>query len=150
HCALRESLQGYRDVLGEESISVAGEAPDWQRGCRLAIIPGIGAMDERIRAARLDLLAPGATVLLESGAGFLDPAEFEAHQKVLQRLFDVRSAKPVDVWTESVTIPYVQYEWPCEAMVRDFSRVIPLTAKDAEVIGRIGELPVALKRRVGN
>src|SRR5262249_6740824 len=41
---------------------------------------------------------------------------------------------------------YVDSVWPRETTVRDFSRVIPASSREADVIGRVRALPVALKK----
>ena len=109
--------------------------------------------------------------MLESGAGFLSPAETAAHRRMLLRYFELEVEPPVDLWSAKPaedglfasrtsphrkktidgrqSIPYVRYVWPCEIMVRDFTRVIPVSAKGGEVIGWAGSLAVASKRPVG-
>ena len=56
-------------------------------------------MDPAMAETLLGLLEAGTHVLLESGAGFLNPAEFTAHQKMLYRYFDIEVAPPVDLWS---------------------------------------------------
>jgi len=148
-CALQESLQGFASVAGEPSVCVLGEARDWARGCRLAIVPGIGVLDQRTASALVCAARAGAAVLLESGAGFLGRYEFVAHQKMLRRVFDIMIDEPEHVWAKGQAIPYVRYVWPAESMVRDFSRVVPVVAEGREVIGRMRELSVASKKRIG-
>jgi hypothetical protein len=165
HCVLRESLQGYQaalNLLPEATLNS-------QRRYRLAIVPAFGAMESAVAWTLSDLLAAGTHVLLESGAGFLSPAEFTVHQRMLNRHFDIAVCAPVDLWAGKpaddaplrhragrhpgngpdsyASIPYVNYLWPLETKVRDFSRVIPVSASGASVIGKVGALPVALKRR---
>jgi hypothetical protein len=113
-------------------------------------------------------MAAGTHVLLESGAAFLSPAEFTAHQRMLNGYFDIAVGPPVDLWAgkraddapvrhraggypgksldRNVSIPYVNYLWPREIKVRDFSRVIPVSARSEDVIGKVAALPVALKK----
>lgn len=152
HCVLRESLQGYQAAL-----NLCPEATlNSQRRYRLAIVPAFGAMESGIAWALSNLLQSGTHVLLESGAGFLSPAEFTAHQRVLDLYFDLAVRPPVDLWAGKsaddrpdsyASIPYVHYLWPRETNVRDFSRVIPVSARAGDVIGKVGALPVALKRQ---
>jgi hypothetical protein len=174
HCVLRESLQGYQAALtGERNyLPYLPEASlDSPGRCRIAIVPGIGAMDPAIAWTLSDLLEAGTHVLLESGAGFLNPAEFTVHQRMLHRYFDIAVGSPVDLWGGKfadgallthragrrsskkldghASIPYVNYLWPRETKVRDFSRAIPVSASLGEVIGNVGALPIALKRRTG-
>jgi hypothetical protein len=136
----------------------------------MAIVPGLGSMDPAVGETLLGLLEAGTDVLLESGAGFLSPAEFTAHQKMLYRYFNIEVATPVDLWSgksadqallsrrsgprprtkqlDSLeSLPYIGYSWPRETQVRDFSRAIPVSVGEGEVSGKAGALPVALKRR---
>ena len=170
HCVLRESLQGYQAALIGEHNLLPEASLNSPRRCRIAIVPGLGPLDPAIASTLSDLLEAGTHVLLESGAGFLAPAEFAAHQRMLHRYFDIVVDPPVDLWSGNSTddallthragqdpskkldrhasIPYVTYLWPAETKVRDFSRVIPVSASVGDVIGKIGALPVALKRRM--
>ncbi len=170
HCVLRESLQGYQAALAGEHNYLPDAISDSRCRCGIVIVPGLGPMDPTIAETLLELLKAGTHLLLESGAGFLSPAEFAAHQRALHRYFDLTVEPPVDLWSGNSTddfpfghrpgrhprkepgshesISYVNYVWPCETKVRDFSRVIPVSAKVGDIIGKVGALPVALKRRM--
>ena len=148
-CALHESQEGYVAALGGRNMCPLNEARWWRRACRVAIVPGVGALDERTGEVLAELLETGTAVLLESAGGFCNHTEFIAHRRILSRFFDVHVDAPVDVWSEGVTVRYVHYDWPIQATVRDFSRVAPVIDSDAEVIGQIGELRIATKKRVG-
>lgn len=170
HCALRESLQGYQAALaGEHNLLLEANFNSRSR-FRIAIVPGLGTMDAAVVCTLAGLLKAGTNLLLESGAGFLSPSHFASHQNMLNRYFDVAIDPPVDLWSaESAanascthragrlpktnrdsceSVPYVNYLWPRETMVRDFSRVIPVSAREGDVIGKVGGLPVALKKHV--
>ena len=174
-CVLRESLQGYRAALADKHASWPEASADLRwRPSRMMIVPAAALLDAAVPQALGDLLQAGTQVLLESGGAFLSAAEFAAHQKVLQRYFDVSVERPIDLWTRTWAeqsfsangasgtalrrrrendhkpIPYIAYTWPFETSVRDFSRAIPVSAKREEVIARVGTLPVALKKRVAN
>ena len=171
HCALRESLQGYQAALGEEYKlveTVSGSTCHF----RIVIVPGLGLMDPALAQTLSDLLKSGTHLLLESGAGFFNPAEFSAHQKMLRHYFDLEVLSPVALWSEKSVddsfctarrglspgdelngrefIPYINYVWPKETKVRDFSRVIPVSGRAGDVIGKVGALPVAIKKRTAN
>lgn len=168
-CALRESLQGYRAALAG-AHTYTTELSSIRERCRLAIVPGVGAMDSTVAYRLFDLLESGTCVLLESGAGFWTASQFAVQQEMLHRCFGIEVGPPVDLWpgnsqelssqysghdrkraTERPkSIPYVEYVWPRKAAVRDFSRVIPVLANKAEVIGRVGPLPVAVRKQVEN
>jgi hypothetical protein len=169
HCVLRESLQGYQAALGDQYNHFLEAGLDSKRPCRMAIVPGLGLIDPAMAEALSSLLEVGTHVLLESGAAFLSPSEFTAHQKILYRYFDIEVGAPVDLWSRKSgddglrghrpqrlphkklngpeSIPYVNYSWPRPTSVRDFSRVLPVSAKAGDVIGTVGALPTALKRR---
>src|ERR1700730_3964923 len=169
HCILRESLQGYQAALGDKYNHFPEAGLNSKRPCRIAIVPGLGPIDPAMAETLSSLLDAGTHVLLESGAGFLDPADFTAHRKILYRYFDIEVGAPVDLWSKKSaddallrhrsqrqprkklnspeSIPYVNYSWPGQTTVRGFSRVIPVSAKAGDIIGRVGVLPIALKMR---
>jgi hypothetical protein len=169
NCVLRESLQGYQVALMGQHSLLPETGLDLRRRCQIVIVPGLGAIGPTTASTLTDLLEAGTHVLLESGAGFLRPAEFTVHQRMLHRHFGIVVGPPVDLWagdfadeafracrpgrhssktlSSHVSVPYVNYLWPREIEVRDFSRVIPVSASAGEVIGKVGALPVALRRR---
>jgi hypothetical protein len=167
HCILRESLQGYQAALGDKYNHFPEVGLNSRRPCRIAIVPGLGPIDPAMAETLSSLLDAGTHVLLESGAAFVSPSEFTVHQEMLYRYFDIEVGAPVDLWSRKSDdallrhrpqrqpskklnspepIPYVNYSWPAQTTVRDFSLVIPVSAKAGDVIGRVGALPVALKR----
>jgi hypothetical protein len=166
-CALSESFWGYWKVLGGAKFASTEGIPQSITCYENAIIPGIGRMDAASAEILADYLQAGGAVLLESGGGYLNPNEFRAHQQVLNCHFNVRVDQPVDFWAHSSTrgiqmdipsrrkgpahgpAPYIDYIWPYQTKVRDFSRVVPLAAQGGDVIGFAGKLPVALRKRVG-
>jgi hypothetical protein len=172
NCVLPESLRGYRGALAGEHYCIAEPEFDLRSRCRIAIVPGFGAMRPATLRTLSSLLLAGTNVLLESGAGFLRGSEFTAHQKMLNRYFGITIGSPVDLWSavsadstqvmyrrrpsssakakSREAVPYVNYLWPQETNVRDFSRVTAVLEREKNVIGKVGALPVALKRRVAN
>jgi len=154
-CALQESLLGYEAALGVRAAEV-GEIES-SRDCRLVIVPGVETMDSGVARRLSDLVKAGSALLLETGAGFSSVEEFASHREMLRDRFGIEVAPPVDVRgsSESQTGPtfagYVEYMWPHGMLVRDFSRAVPVVEGRAEeVIGRVGKIPVAAKRRLGN
>jgi hypothetical protein len=170
-CVLRESLRGYQAAFADEHQHLAADRVDSRWQCRTVIVPGLGMMDPAVGRMLLDLVHEGTRLVLESGAGFLSAAETAAHQRMLLRCFELEVAPPVDLWSGELTddgllasrisphrrktidsrqsIPYVRYVWPRETLVRDFTRVIPVSAKRGEVIGWAGSLAVGSKRPTG-
>ena len=145
HCSLRESVRGYESALAGLGTRVTSQ-------CTLLIVPAALDIPPPALGAIVTSLRAGATVLLESGAGFASGREFRAHRAVLRDQLGVHIATPVPLWSRpgSRGIPYVDYRWPSSAQIRDFSRVVPLGREGAgERIAWVDDLPVALKRRSG-
>ena len=109
------------------------------------IIPAANHIGFSTARAMTNCLHRGGTVLIESGAAF---AEFREHHDQLREHFNILLQPPVDLWPAR-GIPYVEFTWPVPVKVRDFSRVIPLAPQRGRVIARVGDVPVALARRVG-
>lgn len=170
NCSLRESLRGYRAALAKKYQQFSPSELNSLSQCRVAIAPGVGMMEAMLSSLLLRLLQSGSTVLLESGAGFLSQYEFASHQKMLRQYFDITIDRPLDLWRrpeydalrkprparlarneshDRQVVPYAHYRWPSEAKVRDFSRVIPVSAPTGNAVGKIGDLPVAWKTRLG-
>jgi hypothetical protein len=168
--ALPESFDGFEKALRQGGINFVKTGPDTVGRFRMVIVPGFGVVDPAVAQALSDVVNGGAYVLLESGAGFLSPSDFFASQDLIHRHFNLALESPVDLWSGRSAdaalvcysgrrsdvkrdshgpIPYVSYVWPHAMIVRDFSRVIPVSAQMQEVIGRVGDLPVGLKKRLG-
>ena len=158
HGGLVESLSGYEAALtaagvrwmraGAQSVS---PSPSSSRRAVL-IVPGALEIPLPAVQAILSSLHAGASVILESGAGFAAGRDFAAHQVVLREQLQLRVEAPVPLWSapaRSRGIPYVDYTWPSPARIRDFSRVVPLGRQAGEIIARVDGLPVALKRQSG-
>jgi hypothetical protein len=142
-CSLPESTLGYRSALAG-----APERPDH---APLLIIPAVLDVPGDIaRLIRLRLTS-GATVIVESGAGFAGQVGYREHHRSLREGLNIDTHAPVDLWAagRSRHAPYVDYSWPEAVRVRDFSRVVPLKGRESEVIARADGLPVALRRAVG-
>jgi hypothetical protein len=131
-CALRESFGGYL----AEVPSSAPRAP-------VLIVPA--ALSIPTRDVEVYLLT-GGTVILESGAAFGDSAAFEAQRQTLGKMFAITIDKPVELWPRRT--PYVHYTWPLPVMVRDFSRILPITAANGEIIATADGLPVAIRQSI--
>ena len=146
-CGLGESVRGYESALAGLGTRVTSR-------CRLLIVPAAVDVPPPAVRAIVSSLRAGATVLLESGAGFVSGRAFRAHRAVLRDQLGVHIATPVSLWSgpRPRGIPYVDYSWPSSAQIRDFSRVVPLRRRSegaGEIIARVDDLPVAFKRRSG-
>jgi len=149
----RESVSGYESALTSAGAQWMRADARWMSPSRCAVLIVSAALEIPPPAIRAitSCLQTGASVIIESGAGFATDREFRAHRVVLRDYLQVHIEEPVDLWPDnsSQRIPYVDYTWPRPAKVRDFSRVVPLGRQAGEVIGWVEGLPVAFKRPGG-
>jgi hypothetical protein len=167
NCALPESLAGMRAALGDAHRSVTEIA--WN-GADSVVVPAAGAVPAATFKTVRELLGRGSAVLWESGAAFLEPGDFARQQALMLEHFGISMERPLDVWSQSASrrasvgakkqtardmraigheqVPYVVYRWPQEVQVREFSRVIPVSAADGRAIAHWREIPVAWSKPV--
>lgn len=166
-CFLRESLLGYQAALRDTDAYVT-PLHDARPTDRRLIVPGAGALSEPTAEGLLPLLENGAQVLLESAAGFCDAPAFATHQRILRRYFDLTLEPPIHLWSLDCahdaasqrcrrlaqggpnSTPYIDYVWPAQLSVRDFSKAIPVSAEPAEVIAYAGQQVVAVRKAVAS
>ena len=137
----------------------------------VVVVPAAGTVRAETFGAVAELVERGSTVLWESGAAFLNSNDFLRQQTLTLEHFGISMERPVDVWSQSASrsagvgaknqtarsmraigheqVPYVAYHWPLEARIRDFSRVIPVSAENGRAIGHWGEIPVAWRKSIG-
>ena len=138
--SLHESVDGYRRAL--EGVNVQFKTVD-------ANAAAASAHSLIAEASR------GATVVVESGVaphGLLADLGVRASDSV--HLW--RRGFPVPLWRrdfspagQSAACPYVNYTWPLNALVRDFSFVVSLSGPGWQPIAYVNEICVGLTRRVG-
>src|SRR6266571_5536630 len=151
----RESVSGFESALTSAGAQWMRADARWvsARRCAVLIVPAALEIPAPAFRAITSCLQAGASVIVESGAGFAANREFRAHRVALRDYLQVHIEEPVELWPEnsSQRIPYVDYTWPRPAKVRDFSRVVPLRRHEGEgeVIAWVDDLPVALKRPGG-
>src|SRR5216117_4129261 len=149
----RESVSGYESALTSAGAQLMRADARWMSPSRCAVLIVPAPLEIPLPAVRaiMSCLQTGASVILESGAGFATDREFRAHRVVLRDYLQLHIEEPVDLWPDnsSQRIPYVDYSWPRPAKVRDFTCVVPLGRQAGEVIGWVEGLPVAFKRPGG-
>ena len=152
NCTFRESVRGYETALREAGLSSARVSPGGLARCRNVIVPACAPWDSGLASHLSASLRRGGWVVLESGMGFTDFKEFCARRGWLQVHFGVAVEPPVNLWAsrkEGECLPYVEYTWPVRATVRDFSRAVPVAAREGEIIARVNGFGVALRQMLG-
>ncbi|HTV54591.1 MAG TPA: hypothetical protein VMI06_06720 [Terriglobia bacterium] len=151
-CTLGESLEGYRRCLTAAGAPFEVSCRETAASARLIVLPA-AAMTDLSQARWLRRrIEQGATALVESGGAFLSQSEFRVQQLLLASHFGLPVAEPVQLWSTSDPVnrpPYVDFTWPVEARIRDFSRVVPIHASPQEAIALQGTRIVGLRRRLG-
>ena len=149
----RESVSGYESALTSAGVRWMPGDARWisPARCAVLIVPAALEIPPPVVRVIMSCLQTGASVILESGAGFAADRDYRAHRVALRDYLQVHIEMPVDLWPDnsSQRIPYVDYTWPRPAKVRDFSRVVPLGRQTGEVIARVDGLPVGLRRASG-
>ena len=140
-CALRESFAGFKATLGG-----AGPAAS-----AVVIVPAALAIPPAAARLLVRHVERGGTLILESGAGFAPPAgpAFRAHRDLLRAYLDLDVEPPRPLARGRMRVPYVEYRWPSRALVRDFSRIVPVNARPGEAIARVDDVTVGIARRIG-
>ena len=153
-CCSSESVSGYESGLTSAGAPWLRADARWvsARRCTVLIIPAALEIPPPAVRAIMSCLQAGASVILESGAGFAADRAFRAHRVVLRDYLQVHIEEPVELWPPDngpPHVPYVDYTWPRPARVRDFSRAVPIQGLEGEIIARVDGVPVALKRPSG-
>ena len=132
-CSLPESERGYQSACASSAIRVLPAA---------SAISGSAVLELRA------FVEQGGFVLFESGAGFAGPEIFKRQQALFRSAFGVSLLPPISLWNEAHP-PYVEYRWPVNASVRDFSRAIAIEPDGGGVIASVGSIPIAILREIG-
>ncbi len=151
-CTLRESVAGFKSALASLKIGYRPASVESIPGARTIILPAAVFAEESPAARVRSHLERGARVLLESGAAFLNPKEFDFENRLIRSSFGFGLYCPVRLWDSADSFrrsPYIEYRWPATMAVRDFSRIIPADCSRGEAIGWYQGMPVAAKFRVG-
>jgi hypothetical protein len=151
-CALTESFAGYQAALAASGITFRTACWRSLSAARMLILPATVFRTAVEVFTVKALLKTGSTVLLECGANFVNPAEFEFQKRLIHTELGLRLHAPVELWVSSAAFrhsPYLDYEWPIAVKVRDFSRVIPIDCGPGEAIAWVRGKTVAAKLQVG-
>jgi hypothetical protein len=160
-CALPESLSGYESALRAIGVRFVKTCGDSLPPASTIIVPACLALRSEVTQEIAAALRGGSCVVLESGAGFATQPEFAAHQEWLRNYWSVRVEAPVDLWNDNLRdprcqtlagqgpsplaarVPYVDFRWPFRTKIRDFSRVVPVSAQPEQVVASCGDWRVA-------
>lgn len=171
NCALPESLGGMRAALGSSHRCIAASELLLGDLDGVLIVAAAGSASPGTFSGVAELLARGAKVLWESGAAYLSAGDFAQQQALAKEHFGISIGEPVEVWPRTQSrksktgasvqgarsrraigheqIPYIAYRWPQRAHVRDFSRVLPVSAASGHAIAHWKNMPVALSTTLG-
>ena len=148
-CVIRESFAGYESALTSLGVSWSRNTGELRHYPALIVVPAATWLSQAILVWLGMYAGGGSTVILELGSAFADDdSALEADRVALREIMWVRLDPPVSLWPRrSGGLPYVNHVWPSAASVRDFSRVLPMTAVNGDTIARVGDMPVAVRCR---
>jgi len=153
-CSLREAVAGYGVALDSRGPAKAHVGAWSVPDCALLIIPAALGLAPSVARLVMRRLRDGRTVILESGAAFApdDGPLLHDHRDFIREQLGIHTMPPVALWPRAgCGIPYVDFTWPSPALVRDFSRVVPIDERrtDGEIIARVDGMAVAVRAHVG-
>lgn len=151
-CTISESLAGYESALRACGVPHRRVFDATGLTAKKLIVPAAHLSDCRALQRIKKSLARGGMLLFESGATFLEAREFEIHQRLMESEFGIRLGAPWQLWeggNSARQTPYINYEWPAAAKIRDFSRLIPVDCEGVESIASFEDLTLAVKRPAG-
>lgn len=173
-CGLPESLAGYEFGLRAIGAEYQRASADFIPFCPFVIVPGLAGGETGFTRRVRDMAEAGSTALIESGALFHNLSEFEDHRLMMRSYFSIDAEPPVALWRHRgapslsrldqrkgstpgqppaspiAALPYIDYLWPVQTKIRDFSRAIPVSSANGEVVAvSPGGDPVAVRRRSG-
>jgi hypothetical protein len=147
NCLSQESGDGFRSLVAAESgRKRQNEIRSIILLCGDSTISPPHALRLRERAAR------GAWIVWESSPVSCIPQSFADRSEIMRAAFGIVLREPILLSPDRLrdTGMYVQYCWPCPALIRTFSTVLPLTCLETEIVAHYGGIPVAMRRRIGS
>jgi hypothetical protein len=170
-CLLPESLAGYEDglrVIGSGYTRATAESVPFSP---LILVPGLAGGATALTRKLRTFAQHGSVVVIESGAIFQDGPEFEDHRRLLRDDFSVGTEVPVALCEDQPqkqisigvrgagefkrpgglpleVLPYIDFLWPIQVKIRDFSRAIPVSVEGGEVVA-ISGFSVAVRKCMG-
>src|ERR1041384_7124021 len=99
----RESVSGYESALTSAGAQWMRADARWvsARRCTVLIVPAAVEIPPPAVRAIMSCLQAGASVILESGAGFVADREFRTHRVVLRDYLQVHIEEPLDLWRDN-------------------------------------------------
>jgi hypothetical protein len=151
HCVLEESREGYRAALKAAGAPFEFTSCESAVDAGLILVPAASLTDLNEARWLTTRVAGGATAVIESGGAFVPPSEFHAQQLLVSSQFGLAMLDPVRLWDARGRLngpAYVDLAWPARTRIRDFSRVVPLRASNAQPIAVQENTVVGLKWRL--
>src|SRR5213593_2068898 len=109
----RESVSGYESALTSAGAQWTRADARWMSPsrCAVLIVPAALEIPPPVVRVIMSCLQTGASVILESGAGFAADRDYRTHRVALRDYLQVHIEMPVDRWPDnsSQRIPYVDY-----------------------------------------
>jgi hypothetical protein len=146
NCLSEESAAGFRSLIAAK------------RGCKprsdiknVILFCGTSKIDTPHAIGLRERATCGAWIIWECSPVCCNLQNFAKQRRILRDLFGIVLREPIPMSPDQLRKRgmYIRYRWPCEALIRTFSVVIPVACSDGEMIAHYGRMPIAIRRRIG-
>jgi hypothetical protein len=138
HCLSEESATGFRLLVMRNRLALGPPFP------KVIIAPGARQLSPDAARGLLQEVVGGTWLIFESGLCFMPQDQAAGQARVLRDVFGLNVESPL-----ASRDGYVEYAWPVQRLVRDFSMVTPVKCSRAETIAEFRGATVCAKRRIG-
>ena len=129
------------DCLSQESARGFALIPP--RCAEVVVVCGAGLVASSWAPELRRRAAAGTWILWEAAPHASDPSQFRAFRETMQNVFGIKIGSPFEPGL------YIEHVWPTRDLTRSFLAAIPVECSRSEIVARHGEIPVAMKRRIG-
>jgi hypothetical protein len=138
-CLSNESADGFRSLRASESS-------------KIILLCGVSAVDASWAFRLRERAAAGTWLIWEISPFACEPRNFNKQARIMSEVFGVAIREPIVLSSDRLasTGMYVRYRWPCAALTRSFSAVIPVACSERETIALYGNTPVVMRRAIGH
>ncbi len=138
NCLSQESADGFRGLTAPASL-------------KAVLLCGVSAINASLAHRLRERALAGAWIIWESAPLACDTREFAWQAGILREVFGAQISDPIVLSPDQLRNAgmFVRYRWPCAALVRSFSAVIPVACRHTETIAWYGNTPVAMRRSFG-
>ena len=131
-CLSIESLSGFRSLYARSSSNI--------------IVAGVQGIAPALASAIWERVNYGSWLVWDHAPHFTSAADRRRQAELLNELFGIRLGEAISASHSEL---YVRYLWHVPQLVRTFLAYTPVLCSPNEAVATYGNVPVAVRRRVG-